>query len=180
MLAYSSIGHTGFMLMALFIFSASGFKALIFYMVIYSIMNMAAFMIVDEIEENTGNESIDGYKGLGRDFKVLMIAMVIVLVSLAGLPPTAGFTAKFLIFSSAIEAYNVSGSPLLMAMIMTGAISTVVSLFYYFSIPLNAFLRTSENPSADFKNSPKTYISLFLVFLLLFFIIFPSAIQQYL
>ncbi|MBC7758936.1 MAG: NADH-quinone oxidoreductase subunit N [Phormidesmis sp. FL-bin-119] len=180
MLAYSSIGHTGFMLMALFIFSASGFKALIFYMVIYSIMNMAAFFIVDEIEEKTGKQNIDDYKGIGKDFKVLMIALVIVLVSLAGLPPTAGFTAKFLIFSSAIEAYNLSGSALLMTMIITGAISTVVSLFYYFSIPLNAFLRSNESPAADFRNSPKTYISLFLVFLLLFFIIFPSAIQQYL
>ena len=180
MLAYSSIGHTGLMLMALFIFSASGFKALIFYMVIYSIMNMAAFMIVDEIEEKSGKENIEEYKGLGKNFKVLMIAMVIVLVSLAGLPPTAGFTAKFLIFSSAIEAYNISGSVLLMTMIITGAISTVVSLFYYFRIPLNAFLKESEGSVQSFCYSPKTYIGLFLVFLLLFFMIFPSAIQQYL
>ncbi len=180
MLAYSSIGHTGFMLMALFVFSASGFKALLFYMVIYSIMNMAAFMIVDEIEERTGKENIDDYKGLGKPFAVLMIALVIVLVSLTGLPPTAGFTAKFLVFSAAIEAYNLSGSSLLMVMIITGALSTVVSLFYYFRIPLNAFLRTGEGGVASFENSPKIYISLFLVFLLLFFIIFPSAIQQYL
>lgn len=180
MLAYSSIGHTGFMLMALFIFSESGFKALIFYMVIYSIMNMAAFIIVDEVEEKTGKENIDDYKGIGNDLRVLMIAMVIVLVSLTGLPPTAGFTAKFLVFSSAIEAYNLSGSTLLMTMIITGAISTVVSLFYYFRIPLNAFLRTSEPNVPAISNSAKTYISLFLVFLLLYLMIFPSAIQQYL
>lgn len=180
MLAYSSIGHTGFMLMALFVFSASGFKALIFYMVIYSIMNMAAFMIVDEIEEKTGKENIDDYKGLGKPLGLLMIAMVVVLLSLTGLPPTAGFTAKFLVFSAALEAYYLSGSTLLIIMIMTGAISTVVSLFYYFKIPLNAFLRTSENPVTGFTNSPKTYISLFLVFLLLFFILFPSAILDYL
>ena len=141
---------------------------------------MAAFMIVDEIEEKTGKENIDDFKGLGKDLKVLMIAMVVVLVSLTGLPPTAGFTAKFLVFSSAIEAYNLSGSALLMAMIITGAISTVVSLFYYFRIPLNAFLRTSDNHVSSFKYSPKTYISLFLVFLLIYFIIFPSVIEQYL
>lgn len=141
---------------------------------------MAAFMIVDEIEEKTGKENIDEYKGIGKDLKVLMIAMVVVLVSLTGLPPTAGFTAKFLVFSSAIEAYNLSGSDLLMAMIITGAVSTVVSLFYYFKIPLNAFLRTGETTVAVVRNSPKTYISLFLVFLLLFFIVFPGMIQQYL
>ncbi len=180
MLAYSSIGHTGFMLMALFVFSASGFKALLFYMVIYSIMNMAVFMIVDEIEEKTGKQNIDDYKGLGKPLSVLMIAMVIVLVSLTGLPPTAGFTAKFLVFSAAIEAYYLSGSTLLMVMIIIAAVSTVVSLFYYFRIPLNAFLRESQNPVTGFTNSGKTYISLFLVFLLIFFILFPSAIQQFL
>ncbi|MEJ7691910.1 NADH-quinone oxidoreductase subunit N [Daejeonella sp.] len=180
MLAYSSIGHTGFMMMAMFVFSASGFKALIFYMVIYSIMNMAAFMIADEVEEKTGKQNIDDYKGLGKPLSVLMIAMVVVLVSLTGLPPTAGFTAKFLVFSAAIEAYNLSGSGLLMTLIIVGAISTVVSLFYYFRIPLNAFLRPSDSPVTGFENSPKTYISLFLVFLLLFFILFPSAILRYL
>lgn len=180
MLAYSSIGHTGFMLMALFAFSASGFKALIFYMVIYSIMNMAAFMIVDEIEERTGKQNIEDYKGLGKHFAPLLIGFVIVLVSLTGLPPTAGFTAKFLIFSAAIEAYNLSASSLLMAVIVTGAVSTVVSLFYYFRIPLNAFLRKGETIVEDVRSSPKAYISLFLVFLLIFFIVFPSAIQQYL
>ncbi|SKB28706.1 NADH-quinone oxidoreductase subunit N [Daejeonella lutea] len=180
MLAYSSIGHTGFMLMGLFIFSVSGFKAIVFYMVIYSIMNMAAFMIVDEVEEKTGKQDIDEYKGLGKSFSLLMIAMVVVLVSLTGLPPTAGFTAKFLIFSAAIEAYNSSGSGLIMTLIIVGALSTVVSLFYYFRIPLNAFLRKSDDPIIAFKNSPKSYISMFLVFLLLFFIIFPSAILGHL
>lgn len=180
MLAYSSIGHTGFMLMALFVFSESGFKALIFYMVIYSIMNMAAFMIVDEIEERTGRENISDYKGLGRHLSLVMIAMVVVLVSLTGLPPTAGFTAKFLVFSVALEAYNSSGSSLLMIMIITGAVSTLVSLFYYFKIPLNAFLRDSQSQVPVSVNTPKTYISVFLVLLLILFIIFPSAIQQFL
>lgn len=180
MLAYSSIGHTGFMLMSLFVFSESGFKALIFYMVIYVIMNMAAFMMVDEVEELTGAEEIDGYKGLGRPLSLLMIAMVIALLSLTGLPPTAGFTAKFLVFSAAIEAYQLSGSTLFLLMIVVGALSTVVSLFYYFKIPLNAFLRTSENPISGFSYSPKTYISLILVLLLFIFILFPSAIQQFL
>lgn len=180
MLAYSSIGHTGFMLMALVVFSASGIKALIFYMVIYVIMNMAAFLIVDEVEDRTGIENIDQYKGLGKQFSLILIGMVIVLISLTGLPPTAGFTAKFLIFSSAIEAYNKSGSQLLLLMIIVAAISTVVSLFYYFKIPLNAFLRESSLPPIPSKASPKSIISLFLVFLLFILILFPSAIEYFL
>ena len=180
MLAYSSIGHTGFMLMALFVFSDSGFKALIFYMVIYVIMNMAAFIIVDEIEEKTGAENVDDYRGMGRQLSILMVIMVVVLVSLTGLPPTAGFTGKFLVFSSALEAYNSSGSQLVLLMIITGAISTVVSLFYYFKIPLNAFLREARTPSIPFEHSFKTYLSIFLAFLLIYFIIFPSAIENFL
>lgn len=180
MLAYSSIGHTGFMLMALFVFSASGFKALIFYMVIYVIMNMAAFMIVDEVEEQTGAENIDQYRGLGKQFGLLMVCMVVALISLTGLPPTAGFTAKFLVFSSAIEAYNASGSQLVLLMIIIAAISTVVSLFYYFKIPLNAFLRENSNPAVVLKLSYKTYLSVFLIFLLFLLIFFPSAIEHFL
>lgn len=178
MLAYSSIGHTGFMLMALFALQGSGFKALIFYMAIYILMNMAAFLIVDEIEEQSGKLLIDDYKGLGKANVLLMTAFVIVLVSLTGLPPTAGFTAKFLVFSSAIEAYRSTNSAIILIMIITAAVSTVVSLFYYFKIPLNAFLRGPQNQVVDFKKTPKAYLGLFLAILLLVLIVFPSLIAD--
>jgi NADH-quinone oxidoreductase subunit N len=179
MLAYSSIAHTGFMLMALFIFSSSGFKAIIFYMAIYVIMNMAAFIIIDEIEENTGKQYIDEYKGLGKQNSLLMISMLIVLISLTGLPPTVGFTAKFLVFSSALEAYNLSGLPILLIMIIIASLSTVVSLFYYFKIPLNAFLRESPDQVQLSIRSAKVYMGVFLAFLLLLLILFPSLIEQF-
>ena len=178
MLAYSSIGHTGFMIMALFVFSASGFKAIIFYMAIYVIMNMAAFLIVDEIEEKTGKQNIDEYKGLGKQNSLLMISLLIVLISLTGLPPTVGFTAKFLVFSSALEAYNLSESPILLVMIIIASLSTLVSLFYYFKVPLNAFLRESPDSVQLSVRSPKVYLSVFLAFLLLLLIIFPSVLEQ--
>jgi len=178
MLAYSSIGHTGFMMMALFIFSASGFKAIIFYMAIYIIMNMAAFLIVDEIEEQSGIQNIDDYKGLGKQNSLLLISLLIVLISLTGLPPTVGFTAKFLVFSTALEAYNLSESPILLIMIITASLSTVVSLFYYIKLPLNAFLRESYNPIQLSIRSPKVYLGAFLAFLLLLLIVFPSLVVR--
>ena len=178
MLAYSSIAHTGFMLMALFIFSAGGFKAIIFYMTIYVIMNMAAFIMIDEIEEKTGMQYIDELKGFGKQNSILMISLLIVLISLTGLPPTVGFTAKFLVFSSALEAYNSSGATLLLIMIIIASISTVVSLFYYLKIPMNAFLRDSSNPVQFSIHSPKVYLGVFLAFLLLLLTIFPSLLEQ--
>ncbi|MFA6944766.1 MAG: NADH-quinone oxidoreductase subunit N [Pedobacter sp.] len=179
MLAYSSIGHTGFMLMTLFVFSESGFKALIFYMTVYVIMNMAAFLITDEIEEQTGKQNADELKGLGKHNSLLMISLLIVLVSLTGLPPTVGFTSKFLVFSSALEAYNLSGSRIVLITIIVAAISTVVSLFYYFKIPLNAFIRESKHPEIIISKSPKIYLAVILAFLLLLLIVFPALIEQF-
>jgi NADH-quinone oxidoreductase subunit N len=180
MLAYSSIGHTGFMFMALFVLPGQGYKALIFYMFIYVIMNMAAFLILDEIEDQTAKQNIDEYSGLGKQLSILMICFVIVLVSLTGLPPTAGFTAKFFVFSTALDAYNSSGSSVILIMIIVAALSTLISLFYYFKIPLNAYLRESTDTEIKASISPKTYLSAFLAFLLLLLIVFPSLIEQFL
>ena len=180
MLAYSSIGHTGFMIMALFVAPGEGYKALIFYMFVYVIMNMAAFFITDEIEEQTGKQNLDEYRGLGRQLSVLMVCFVLVLVSLTGLPPTVGFTAKFFVFSTALDAYNSSGSMMILMMIIIAAISTLVSLFYYFKIPLNAYLKESANSEVRYSSTAKTYLSLFLAFLLLLLIVFPSLIEHFL
>lgn len=179
MLAYSSIGHTGFMIMALFVFSASGFKALIFYMLVYILMNMAAFLIVDEIEEQCGKQNIDEYKGLGKHNSLLLVSFLIVLISLTGLPPTVGFTAKFLVFSAALETYSSTGSQIILITIIVAAISTVVSLFYYFKIPLNTFLRDSPDTAIILKKTPKTYLGVLIAFLLLLLIIFPSLVEQF-
>jgi NADH-quinone oxidoreductase subunit N len=180
MLAYSSIGHTGFMLMALFVAPGQDYKALIFYLFIYILMNMAAFLILDEIEERSAKQNINEYGGLGKHFVVLMPSFVIVLVSLTGLPPTAGFTAKFLVFSVALDAFNTSGSAIILIMIIIAAISTLISLFYYFKIPLYAYLKDSADFEIKVTFSAKTYLSAFLAFLLLLLIVFPSLIEQFL
>ncbi|HEY0667517.1 MAG TPA: NADH-quinone oxidoreductase subunit N [Sphingobacteriaceae bacterium] len=180
MLAYSSIGHTGFLLMAIIAFSAAGFKALMFYIVIYAIMNMAAFILANEVEELTGSEEADDYKGLGKQFPLLMVCFVIVLVSLTGLPPTAGFTAKFLIFSSALDSYNASGSVWLLLLMITGAVTTVVSLFYYFKIPLNAFLKARETPYGLVKYTSMKPIWIILSVLLIVLLFVPGIIISFL
>ncbi|HXH98923.1 MAG TPA: NADH-quinone oxidoreductase subunit N [Sphingobacteriaceae bacterium] len=179
MLAYSSIGHTGFLLMAVIAFSETGFKALIFYLFIYVIMNMAAFMLINEAEEITGSESVEDYKGLGKHYPVLMICFVVVLVSLTGLPPTAGFTAKFLVFSSAVEIYQSSGSFWILLLMITGAITTLVSLFYYFKIPLNAFIRSSNKLIQVKKYSQLMPICIVLSVALLLLLLLPQIITSF-
>lgn len=178
MLAYSSIGHTGFLLMAVMAFSETGFKALLFYLFVYVIMNMAAFMMVNETEELTGAERAEAYKGMGKRFPVLMVCLVVVLISLTGLPPTAGFMAKFFVFSSALEIYNSTKSFLILFLMITGTITTVISLFYYLKIPLNAFLRTGDSYVHIRTYSPLMKLCVILTAILLILLVFPQLITS--
>jgi NADH-quinone oxidoreductase subunit N len=177
MLAYSSIGHTGFALMAIISFEGGGFKSLIFYMTVYAIMNMAAFMLVDKIESQTGITDIRGYKGLGKILKLEFVCFVIVLIALTGLPPTAGFVAKLFIFSSGFEYYSSSGSVWMLSLLITGALTTVVSLFYYLKIPLYAFLKETENePVITFRKDFLLYFIVILTLLLIVAGVFPELL----
>jgi NADH-quinone oxidoreductase subunit N len=177
MLAYSSIGHTGFALTAVVAFEGSGFRSLVFYFTVYAIMNMAAFMLADRIEAQTGKTDIRDYKGLGKVLKLEFVCFIIVLVALTGLPPTAGFVAKLFVFSSAFEYYSRTGSLLILSLLITGALTTVVSLFYYLKVPLYAYLRESQ-ASQGIISKPGfiTYLISFLAFVLILLGIFPDFI----
>lgn len=177
MLAYSAIGHTGFALMAVIAYSDQAFTALLFYLGIYAIMNMAAFMLVDRIEEQTGATDIRDYKGLGKVLKLEFICFVVVLISLTGLPPTAGFVAKLFVFSAAFQLYEISGSLWTLSLLIVGAITTVVSLFYYLKIPLFAFLKQSDK-ERTFTTTTNfaRYLVVLLSILLILFGIFPDIL----
>ena len=180
MLAYSSIGHTGFIMLAVLQFSQGGLRSVLFYLFIYTLMNMAAFMLADQIEEQTGAINSADYKGLGKKLPLTFFMFVIVLISLTGLPPTAGFIGKLVIFSSAIEYYNSSGSSYVLILIITAALTTLVSLFYYIRIPLNAYLRHSETEiTLTEKHTFSIYLSLFLMSALIILGIFPQWITDF-
>lgn len=177
MLAYSSIGHTGLLMMAVVVHSSNGTKALLFYLMMYAIMNMAAFIFAAKIEEGTGAINISDYRGLGKKFTLEMVCFVVILMSLTGLPPLAGFIGKVLIFTAAIEHYSATNSLWMLFLLIAAAITTVVSLFYYFKIPLNAFLRSSEKvtgtvPRRDFL----TCIAVVLTVLLLVWGVMPGML----
>ncbi|RYG03675.1 MAG: NADH-quinone oxidoreductase subunit N, partial [Chitinophagaceae bacterium] len=177
MLAYSSIAHTGFALMAVVAIYQNGIRSLIFYFIVYALMNMAAFMLVDKIEEETGTTDVRDYKGFGKMFKLEMVCFVIILISLTGLPPTGGFIAKLLVFTSAFEKYQHSGSPWILALLITGAIATVVSLFYYLKVPLNAYLRPSvKENQLTIRPSFVSYLVLTITILIVALGIFPSIL----
>jgi len=180
MLAYSSIGHTGFIMMAVLQFSRGGLKSILFYLFVYCLMNMTAFMLTDQIEERTGAIRISDYQGLGKKLPLTFFMFVIILISLTGLPPTAGFIGKLFIFSSVLEYYDTTGSYYVLILIITGAIATLVSLFYYIKIPLNAYLRAS-NVEIELveKRTFIIYLSLFLMSVLILLGIFPQLLSDF-
>ncbi|WP_028982031.1 NADH-quinone oxidoreductase subunit N [Sporocytophaga myxococcoides] len=145
MLAYSSIAHTGFILLGLFALNQLAVKALMFYLLILLLMNFAAFLLVEKLAGYTGSDDISGFNGAGRKLPFIGTLAVIIMISLTGLPPTAGFYAKFLVFSALWESYQSSGITLNLVILMAGLLNTVLALFYYLRIPYYLYFRKAEN-----------------------------------
>jgi len=135
MLAYSSIAHAGYMLLAMPVMSGDSVYAIMIYMVMYLFMNLGAFFVVITVKNKTGGETFDDYKGLGWEMPLIGIVMTIFMVSLTGLPPSAGFVGKFYIFASLIK-----GGSQFYWLVVVGGINSVISLYYYFRVVKVMFL----------------------------------------
>lgn len=173
MLAWSSIAHTGFLLSGVLAYSSLGIRSVIFYATIYLLMNFAAFLLVKILYGKTGSESIRSFSGLGRSIPYTGAALVVVMIALTGLPPTAGFTAKLLIFTALWEAFQQNGNIVLGYLLLAGVINTVIALFYYLKIPYYMYFRSGKDPvSLEVQNSSvgeKLLLGLLTGLLLLFF-----------
>jgi NADH-quinone oxidoreductase subunit N len=137
LLAYSSIAHAGYMLMGVVVMSDKGIAAVLIYFVVYLFMNLGAFYSVMVVANRTGSEDIESYKGLGYRSPVMATALVVFFISLAGLPPTAGFIGKLYLFAALLDAKWIW-------LAVVGALNSVVSLYYYVRVVRNMFLRDPE------------------------------------
>lgn len=142
MLAYSSIAHAGFLLVGILAFSSSGNQAMLFYGAIYLIMNFGAFFLVQVLERQTGSTSFESMKGLGLKVPFISSLVLIVMIALTGLPPTAGFNGKLYIFSALWESYQAGGQSILIWVFVFGLLNSVIALFYYLKLPYLLFFKT--------------------------------------
>lgn len=153
-LAFSSISQAGYIMLAVISGSAIGMTSLVFYVLVYMVANLAAFGVINVIEQNSkGKMEIDDYNGLYKSNPKLSFIMTIALFSLAGIPPFAGFFSKFFIFMAAFE----QGFHLL---VFIALLNTVISLFYYLKVIKAMYITPNEEPIAVFRSDNYTRISL--------------------
>jgi NADH-quinone oxidoreductase subunit N len=141
LLAYSTIAHAGYMMMGLATMTREGASAVLFYLIVYMLMNLGAFAVVAFIRNQTGTEDLSGYRGLMRRSPILVVSLGFFLLSLLGIPPLAGFAAKYQIFSALYDAgryYDGAGesglSLTMYALLVVGGLNTVISAVYYIKV----------------------------------------------
>jgi NADH-quinone oxidoreductase subunit N len=171
-LAYSSIAHAGYMLMGVVVLSDKGFAAVLIYFMMYLIMNLGAFFVVMLVANKTGSEDISAYKGLGFRMPLVGVAMAFFLVSLAGLPPTAGFIGKLYLFAALLDAKW-------LWLAIVGAVNSVVSLYYYARVLRYMFLRDPEAQAAPMtlRRTEAVVLIAFMIPTLIFGLYFTPLVE---
>ena len=174
MLAYSSIAHAGYIMIGVTVRGELGTMALLFYLAMYVVMNAAAFSMVLLIRKpGVFGEKIEDFRGLARQSPFMAACLVIILLSLTGMPPTAGFIGKYYLFAAAIG----KGAWYLA---VAGAVNSVISLFYYFRIGRAMFMEPASGDDHTRGNYlVKTAIGVFTAAVLVVGIL-PSRLTDFL
>lgn len=153
-MAFSSISQAGYIMLAVIGGNAGGMTAMVFYVIVYIVANMAVFAIIEAIEWQTGDTvKRETYNGLYKSNPKLAFIMTLALFSLAGIPPFAGFFSKFFVFMSAFG----SGFKVL---VFLALLNTVISLYYYLLIVKAMYMKESNNALPRIKSDPYTRASL--------------------
>jgi NADH-quinone oxidoreductase subunit N len=141
LMAYSSIAQAGFLLLALVPFDLSGIHTLQFYAIVYLVMNFASFYVIGQFDHHHNAELLEDFRGRARTGWVSAIVISVGMIALTGLPPTGGFMAKLILFSSLWSSSSISPDLRLILLIL-GLLNTVVALVYYLKIPYYLFIKS--------------------------------------
>jgi proton-translocating NADH-quinone oxidoreductase chain N len=166
-LAYSSIAQAGYILMGLAVFSMLGREAILIYLLAYLLTNLGAFTVVLFVGGETHSDSLEAYAGLSQRSPAAAAMLTVFLLSLAGLPPLAGFIGKYFVFAAAIQAKFIT-------LTIFAAINSVIAAYYYFRIIRLMYLTPAAGPAFAAPSKALT-IALWALFLgVLAMGIFPS------
>ncbi len=140
MLAYSSISHAGYMLLAILALNEVAANAILYYSLAYSLATVAAFALLIAVKDLKGGDSFEHLKGLGHKQPVLAFAMSVVFLSLAGIPPMAGFMAKYYLFKTALDVN-------LFWIVIIAVISSLIGVYYYLRVIASLYQKDETEAS---------------------------------
>jgi NADH-quinone oxidoreductase subunit N len=177
LLAYSAVAHAGYTLLGLVAGSRDGFSATLFYATVYAVTLVGAFGVVAVVRSETGGDDLENFSGLARRAPLLAGCMAIFMLSLAGIPPLAGFFGKFYLFSAALRAAENYGLFWLVALALFGSF---VSLYYYLIVLKTIFVdqpsHTAPAPDRSLSDLLQRTMVTVLAAAILFFGIMPNIL----
>jgi len=154
MLAYSSIAHAGYLLMAMVAGNIVGKGAVLFYLLTYALTSMGAFGVTALVASaDRPRDDLSDYAGLGRRQPLLAAVMTVFLLSLGGFPPTAGFIGKWYLFSASVDAGNYG-------LAIIGVLTSVVSVFFYLRVVVVMYMSDEASTSAVTAPAPASLLAL--------------------
>lgn len=168
MLAYSSVAHIGYLLLA-FVSSIASASVFFYYLTSYAVASVASFFILMLMEAKGENTSVDAFKGLFRRSPFLAVSITVALLSLAGIPPLAGFFAKYMVFAQALENGQVG-------LVILAVITSLMGVFYYFKVIIAIFSPDVSRPLIIVSENQRLLIGI-LISMLIALGIFPDLIR---
>ncbi|MDB4835257.1 NADH-quinone oxidoreductase subunit N [Cyclobacteriaceae bacterium] len=179
LLAYSSIAHSGFLLVGLLSFSEFGIEATLFYTLVYLILNFSSFYLIDLLIEVTENEQIKYFSGLGTNQPLIGVLVVITMIGLTGLPPTIGFSGKVMVFYSLLESSAFAVDNILFWVLVIGLLNVAIALFFYLKIPYYLYFKESTITNSLTISSIKKVVAVFLVSPIILLFLFNDYILSF-
>lgn len=137
MLAFSSISHVGYMLFALIAISSASDNAVFVYAAAYTIASIIAFAALMVVQRQVGNDSFDSFNGLAKKNPLLAVTLTVAMLSLAGIPLTAGFIGKFMMFTGALSKYHIY-------LVVFAVLNAIVGIFYYLRVVVAMYFKDAE------------------------------------
>ncbi|MES2417356.1 MAG: NADH-quinone oxidoreductase subunit N [Bacteroidota bacterium] len=142
LLAYSSISHAGYLLFSLIVLTANSASNVLVYAAAYTFASIIAFALLIMVKQKTGSDNIDSFNGLGRKNPLVALALTIAMLSLAGIPLTAGFIGKYVMFLNVMENYQT-------VLVVIAILNALVGFYYYFKVIAAVWFKTGEEVQLD-------------------------------
>lgn len=168
-LAYSSVGHAGYLLISLVALNEISASAILYYVVAYAVASITAFTVLHNVETEDENAMIDSFNGLAKRNPYLSFCMGVALLSLAGIPPLAGFFAKYYLFTVAFESGYVW-------LVLLAVVTSLIGVYYYFRIIIAMYLKSTEKGFIIQVPLRHTVILALCVLLSIVFGVFPDLL----